>query len=103
MDGPALGRLLALHADIFKIAAVPDRPQIALQRGFVVNVTNAGINTGFNRLRGNAAVGGDVSFRNELARLRRGIDLWNQSKEQQTKDQRQGPDPRDMLRTGFLN
>jgi hypothetical protein len=35
--------------------------------------------------------------------LGRGKDLWNQSKEQQAKDQRQGPDPCDMLRTGFLN
>jgi hypothetical protein len=39
---------------------------------------------------------------NDLTGLRRGKGFRNQSKEKKTKDQRQRPDPQDMLGTGFL-
>src|SRR5690242_13559823 len=103
MNGPAFGRLFALHAHIFKITAVPDRSEIALQSGFVVNVAFTRVNPGFNCFGWDSPITTDVNMLNDLASLRRSQGPWNQSKNQQTKDQPQGPDPRDMLRTGFLN
>jgi hypothetical protein len=74
--------LFALHPDVFKIAAVPYRTQIALQSGFVVNIAFAAVNAGLDRLRGDAAVAGDVNVFNDLASLRCGKDFWSLSKEQ---------------------
>src|SRR4029077_18111952 len=69
MNGPAFGRLLALHPDIFKISAVPDGTQITLEGRFVVNIANAGINARLDRLRGNATVPDDVNVLYDLPGL----------------------------------
>src|SRR5690242_7936900 len=103
MNEPAFGRLFALHAHVFKIAAVPYGTQVALERRFVIYVSNTCINSRLDGFRRNSPVTDHVNPFNDLASLRRGQGSWNQSKNQQTKDQPQGPDPRDMLRTGFLN
>jgi hypothetical protein len=58
-----------------------------LQRGFVINIARSGVNAGLDRLRRDPAIAVDLNILNDLPGLRRGEDLWNQSKKQQANDQ----------------
>ena len=53
---PALGSLFAAEADVFEIAGVPQRVEIALQGGGVVNIAGMGENARLDGFGGNAAV-----------------------------------------------
>src|SRR5579862_8393591 len=56
MDDPALGGLLALETDIFKVSSVPQGVEVAFQRRFVIDVAGVGENSGFDGFCRNAAI-----------------------------------------------
>ncbi len=56
VDDPALGCLLALEADVFEIAGVPQGVEAALDHRGVVNLAAVDEHTGFNGLCGNPAL-----------------------------------------------
>ena len=69
MDGPALGALFALNADVFKISGVPQRAEVALDSGCIVGIAWAGKDSGADGLRRYAAVAVNGDFLNEIALL----------------------------------
>src|SRR6266851_1511404 len=62
-DPPALGRLLPEDLDIFEVACVPQRVEVALQAGWVVDVPGMSKNARPNGIGGNTAVALNVNFR----------------------------------------
>src|SRR6266851_1749559 len=62
-DPPALGRLLPEDLDIFEVACVPQRVEVALQAGWVVDVPGMSKNARPNGIGGNTAVDLNVNFR----------------------------------------
>ena len=86
VDAPALGRLLALEADVFKVAGVPQRVEVAFQGGFVVDVAGAGEDAGLDGFGGNAAVAVDLDLDYQilLAQTRRAQQENDQNSRQRT-------------------
>ena len=67
VEDPTLGGLVALEANVFEIAGVPQRVEIALQGGGVIDVADAGKNArlyGFDR---NAAVAVDADADDQIS------------------------------------
>src|SRR5215475_4586216 len=62
VDAPTFGGLLTLEADVLEVSCVPERIEVALQTGGVVDVARFGVNPSLDRLRGNAAVAVDYDF-----------------------------------------
>jgi len=56
VEDPAFGALLALKADVFKLAGIPEGVEIAFQRRRVVDVAHLGEDTGSDSFGGDAAV-----------------------------------------------
>src|SRR5207248_11319964 len=69
MDGPGLGALSALNADIFKISGVPQRAEVTLDSGCIVGIARAGKDSGADGFRRYAAVAVNGDFLNEVALL----------------------------------
>src|SRR5579862_8210447 len=65
-NAPPLGRLLTGKAYVLKVARVPQRVEVALQGGRIVNITGLGKNAGADRFGGNAAVAADIDLRNNI-------------------------------------
>ena len=59
VNDPALGRLLALDAQVVKVAGVPQGIEVALQRRLVVNIAGAGEHAGADGVGRDAAVAVD--------------------------------------------
>src|SRR5262249_4662863 len=103
VDGPAFGRLLTLHADVFKVTAGPDGTKIALQRGLVVYIARGRVDACLYGFGGNAPVSADVNVLYDLPGLLNSMGPpGKQPRKEKAKDQRQGPDPSGTLRTGLL-
>ena len=66
VENPSLGRLLALNADVFEISGVPQRIEIALYGGWVVNVPGFCEDSRFDGFGGNAAVAVDPNIHDEV-------------------------------------
>ena len=66
-QAPALGSLFPRNLDIFEVSRVPQRVEVALQCGGVVDVAGLGENAGLDRLGWDAAVAGDVDFGDDIA------------------------------------
>jgi hypothetical protein len=66
MQDPALGGSLALEADVLEIASVPQRVEVALNSGLIVDVTRMGEDMGANRLRRNTAVAVDFDGTDQI-------------------------------------
>ena len=60
MKNPALGALLALEADVFKVAGIPESVEVALNGGSVVDVARLGEDAGPDRVGGDAAIAMNV-------------------------------------------
>src|SRR5579863_2619586 len=61
-DAPALRGLFTRELDVFEVAGVPQRVEIALHGGRVVNIARFGKNTSPDGLRRDAPVTGDVDL-----------------------------------------
>jgi hypothetical protein len=69
MDTPAFGTLFALDANVLEVSGVPQRVEVALQSGFIVNIARPREDAGANSIRRNAAVTVDQYFLNDTAFL----------------------------------
>src|SRR5208282_2124864 len=56
VQNPALGTLLALEADVLKVAGIPERVEVAFDGGRVVDVARLGEDAGSDGIGGNAAI-----------------------------------------------
>src|SRR5690349_14682198 len=56
MDSPAFRRLLALDADVFEVAGIPQGVEVALEPGGVVDIARVGKDASLHRVRGDAAI-----------------------------------------------
>ncbi len=65
----ALGGVLFFDADVFEVAGVPERVEVALDGGWVVVVADVGVEAGEDRFLGDAAVADDANFRDDVAVL----------------------------------
>src|SRR5215467_594866 len=66
VENPSLGRLLALNADVFEISGVPQRIEIPLYGGWVVNVPRFCEDPRFDGVGGDAAVAVDPNIHDEV-------------------------------------
>ena len=63
VEDPALGALLALKADVLKVAGVPESVEVAFEGGLVVDVAGLAEDAGLDRVGGDAAVAVDDDAR----------------------------------------
>ena len=66
----ALGGVLFFDADVFEVAGVPERVEVALDGTGVVVIADVGVEAGEDRLLGDAAVADDANLRDDVAALR---------------------------------
>jgi hypothetical protein len=64
VNTPALGRLLALEADVLEIAGIPQGIEVTLEGGRVINVARAGKNAGANGFGWNPTIAMNYNFYN---------------------------------------
>ena len=89
---PTLGSLFPGKADILEVAGVPQRIEIALQRGGVIDITRMGEDARLDRFCGNPAVALNVDLRDDVGlRPTRGGGKQNQCDSQRPPESLHSP------------
>jgi hypothetical protein len=74
VEDPAFVALLALEADVFEVAGVPESVEVALEGGGVVDVANFAEDAGSDGVSGDAAVAVDLDADDEVSLAESGCD-----------------------------
>src|SRR5581483_2325585 len=72
VEDDALFRVLALDAQVFEVARIPERVEVTLDRDGIVSIALMGKEPGEDGLPGNAAVADHANLSDRLRGLRRG-------------------------------
>ncbi len=83
VEDDALFCIFSLNAQVFKVAGVPERIEVALDRNRVVGVAGMGEEARKDRFLGNAAIADDPDLVNGLRGLGQGGARGNDQQEQQ--------------------
>jgi hypothetical protein len=66
MKDPAFRSGFTFEANVFKKSGVPQRIEIALDRGLVIHITWMGKNMRFDHVRGNASIAVHLNFCDQI-------------------------------------